>query len=344
MHPGIVEKTLDKERIGELISQLRGKYEVIGPKRDGENFIFDFIEGDEIDLSYKTTILPPKKFFFPVEEPLYEFEKVNGDVIIRDVLKAPEKKRIFIGIHPCDIHALMILDRVFGDHYNDPYFQLRRDGTLIAGLTCEPTEYCFCDAMGTGPTIDHGYDLMLTDIGEKYFFQSGTHEGEKILEAKLFKDAGEDDRKAREAKINEIKGKLHSDIKLYGIYEKMRLKFDDDKFWGEWAERCVLCGACNFTCPTCYCFTIKDEVDFSGNTGRRVRVWDSCHFRNFATVAGGMNFRRRRVSRLKQRFYHKLCYSLEQRWVFDCVGCGRCIQFCPTKIDIREVIKAVQGV
>jgi Fe-S oxidoreductase len=122
----------------------------------------------------------------------------------------------------------------------------------------------------------------------------------------------------------------------------MKEKFEDE-LWKEYAEKCVLCGACNFVCPTCHCFTIKDDTNLRGTEGKRIRRWDSCHFKNFALIAGGLNFRGERNSRVKNRLYDKLCYSPQKYGVYSCVGCGRCIRSCPAKIDIREIAKKIRG-
>jgi len=339
-----MDKTLKKEDLWEFIEYLRRDYEVVGPQRKVDEYVFDYI-GDpaEMALDYSTTILPPKKLFFPPKEPLYGYEKVGDEVILHDLSEKWDKKRVLFGVHPCDLNGMLILDGVFKGEFEDPLYLYRRKNTLIVCLACKnPTEYCFCDAMGAGPTIEKGYDLLVTDIGDEYYFRAGSKAGQKILRADFFRGATKDDRKKKEAEVLKIKNKLCSSFTVDGLEERMKGKFWS-RLWEAHTRRCVLCGACNFACPTCYCFNVIDETDFAGRKGERVRVWDACHFKNFALVAGGLNFRGGKVPRVKLRLYHKLCYSIEQRGVYDCVGCGRCIQFCPAKIDIREIIKDVQG-
>jgi ferredoxin len=339
-----MDKILQKKDLGKFVVSLKKDYEVIGPKRKAEGYIFDHIDDPaELALDYATTMLPPKKIFFPPREPLYSYEKVGGEVVIKDLSEKWEKKRVLFGVHPCDINGLLILDGVFGGELKDQLYLNRRKNTLIIGMNCKsPGENCFCDAMTTGPTIKKGYDLLVTDIGAKYYFQAGSKAGEKILRTDFFSVATKEDGKRMEAEVLRVKKKLQSGFGIDNLGEKMKGKFWS-KLWEAQTKKCVLCGACNFVCPTCYCFDVVDETDFAGKKGQRVRVWDTCHFKDFAAVAGGMNFRGGKVPRVKQRLYHKLCYSNEQRGVYDCVGCGRCIQFCPAKIDIREIIKDVQG-
>jgi sulfhydrogenase subunit beta (sulfur reductase) len=339
-----MDKILQKKDLGKFVENLKKDHEVIGPKRKAEGYIFDYIDDSgELALDYTTTMLPPKKIFFPPREPLYSYEKVGEEVVIKDLSEKWKKKRILFGVHSCDINALLILDGVFGGKLKDQLYLNRRRNTLIIGMNCRsPGENCFCDAMTTGPTIKKGYDLLLTDIGDKYYVQVGSKAGEKLLSRDLFRTATKADRKKMEAEVIRVKNKLQSDFGIDKLGEKMKGKFWS-KLWEAQTKKCVLCGACNFVCPTCYCFDVVDETDLAGKKGQRVRVWDTCHFKDFATVAGGINFRGGKVPRVKQRLYHKLCYSTEQRGVYDCVGCGRCIQFCPAKIDIREIIKDVQG-
>lgn len=339
-----MDKILQKKDLGKFVASLKKDYEVIGPKKKAESYIFDHIDDPaELALDYATTMLPPKKIFFPPREPLYSYEKVGEEVVIKDLSEKWEKKRVLFGVHPCDINALQILDGVFGGELKDQLYLNRRKNTLIIGINCKsPGENCFCDAMTAGPTIKKGYDLLVTDIGDKYYLQAGSKAGEKILRADFFGVASKADRKKMEAEVLRVKKKLQSGFGIDNLGEKMKGKFWS-KLWEAQTKKCVLCGACNFVCPTCYCFDVVDETDLAGKKGQRVRVWDTCHFKDFAKVTGGINFRGGKVPRVKQRLYHKLCYSTEQRGVYDCVGCGRCIQFCPAKIDIKEIIKDVQG-
>jgi len=339
----MVDKILEKESLGKFIEYLEKDYAIVGPRRKADKYVFDYIDDPaELALDYTTTILPPKKLFFPPREPLYRYEKVGSEVNLHDLSERWDKKRVLFGVHPCDLNGLLILDGVFNDKFKDPLYLHRRKNTLIICIMCEnPTEYCFCDAMGTGPTIEDGYDLLMTDIGDRYYFEPGSRAGRGILKGALFKNATKKDEKKKEAKVLEIKNKLHSDFSVDGLDGDMKGKFWS-RFWDAHTKKCVLCGACNFTCPTCYCFDVVDETNFTGEKGERVRIWDSCHFENFALVAGGLNFRGGRVPRIKLRLYHKFCYSIEQRGGYDCVGCGRCIQFCPGRIDLREIIKDVQ--
>jgi len=337
------DKILTKENLPAFIEELKGEYEVIGPKRSGDMFVFDHIdESEELELDYPTTRLPPKKIFLPQREPLYEYEKKEGDVVIRDLRERWDKKRVLLGVHPCDIAGLLCLDKVFGLEYDDPYYWERRNSTVIIGITCkEPCEHGFCDVMETGPDAARGYDLLMTDIGGKYYLRPGSELGEKLLKADYFGEATEDDTRRRDAAIEGVRRKMKTDLDISGIEGRMKERVDDE-LWSEYTERCVLCGACNFVCPTCHCFTIRDETNFTGTKGRRVRVWDACHFKNFALIAGGLNFRGKKDSRIKHRIYDKLYYSKEKYGEFFCVGCGRCATFCPAEIDIKEVARKVQ--
>lgn len=338
-----MEKTLAKGDLPKFIELLRNLgYEVFGPKQKEGVLVLDRVEnGVELDLPL--TMLPPKKLFFPPREILYSYERVEGRVVLQDPLESLSKPLAVIGIRPCDLNGLLILDRVFKGEFKDPFYLERRERAFLACFHCrEPAEYCFCDAMGAGPSIEKGYDLLATDLGDRYFFRSGSEAGERVLKDEVFKDALEEDRAQAQAELERLKSKLRSGLNIRGLAERIKTKFWS-RFWDERTSKCVLCGACNLVCPTCYCFTVVDETDFTGEKGKRVRVWDPCHFKGFALIAGGLNFRGDRISRIKLRIYHKLCYSVEQRGTYDCVGCGRCIEYCPAHIDLREIIKGVMA-
>ena len=343
-------KSLDKKNFELLIKDLLKTHVIYGPvkKEDGRVHYRKISDFNELFLSYEGhALLPLKKFFLPEKEILFEYEILdNKDVAIRDKLEDLEKvQRILIGARPCDIRGIEILDRVFISEFKDPYYETRRRNTLIIGLTCNKVaEYCFCYFTGSGPDIDTGYDLLLTDLGEKYVVQIGSERGFELVNqySELFEDASEDDIVAR----NEIIEKLVADLKekdlfpLDNIYEKMVRNFNSE-IWEMYGHRCLSCGKCNYVCPTCYCFDIHDELDLDARTGRRVRVWDACHFLSFTKVASGEIFRRERSSRLKQRIYHKLVYSVDQIGIISCVGCGRCIEVCTADIDIRELLQKI---
>ena len=240
---------------------------------------------------------------------------------------------------------MKILDKVFIGEFRDPYYEARRRNTIIIGLTCDkPEEYCFCAYTGSGPSLQDGFDLLLTNLGDRYLVEIGSKRGERLVKYNidLFKEASRSDLEEKEKIVSEVESKIRErplpDLrKLHDLL----VKNFNAKLWEEYGERCLACGKCNFVCPTCRCFDIYDDPNFDLKSGKRVRVWDSCHFLSFTRVAGGLVFRKERLSRIKQRIYHKYCYSVDEIGSISCTGCGRCIESCPAGIDIREIVKEV---
>ncbi|MBA7558989.1 Anaerobic sulfite reductase subunit A [subsurface metagenome] len=343
-----MEKTLGKEYFHEFLEYLKQNYRIAGPTRKGgatayTYLTFDYVEKTEdLELDYQTSMVPPKRLFAPDNEALFGFKKVGSDVILEDLGEKGEKKCILLGIHPCDIVAISRLDKVFAEVYRDPYYWNRRENTIIIGQTCDRAgDYCFCNITGSGPDIEGGYDLLMTDIGDSYFFRTGSQSGEKLIQRDYFKAPTPEDKRGREERLENIRQGLKDDFNIEGIVEVMKEKYND-KLWDEYGERCVTCGVCNMVCPTCHCFAILDRANVDQTEGKRIRVWDSCHFERFAKMASGLDLREEKGSRFKHRLYDKFYYPPVRYGDIFCVGCGRCIEFCQSRIDIRDALKKLQ--
>jgi len=332
-------KKLMMEDFDDFFKNLKKLGDIYGPVRVRDSF-YEFRKvnaASEIDLSYTRTMIPPKKFFIKPKETIFEFDEEKGE------FKEPiiqEKRTIIFGVHPCDINALKLLDRVYMDETSDKYYQMRRRNTILIGISCHPDEHCFCSSMGTSYAVD-GFDLFLHEISDGYFVRIGGDKGYEIIEVnkELIKDA--EDKDIEEFKLNEKKRleefKLHLNIE--GLQDFLDLAHDSE-VWKEYADKCFGCGTCNLVCPTCRCYDVVDYVNLDIKTGERVRRWDSCMLRKHALVAGGLNFRPTRVERLRNRFN---CKGSLNEGMVNCVGCGRCTVYCPAEIDYVEVLQKVRG-
>ena len=292
----------------------------------------------QLRLDYDTTILPPKKYFIPPAEELMRFRVEDGDVT-HDA--APFEPRVLFGLHPCDINALMLMDNVFLGDFEDPYYKARRDNTLLVGVSCEPEDACFCNAWGTDE-VHWGFDLFLTDLGDRYFVSVRSVRGAEMLDhhVETREITAEDTRQFQE-KTRRFKERFAEPPETFQIPLLLDAKFEDE-LWDELGDRCLSCGACSMVCPTCYCFDVKDRLSADGAHGERLRTWDSCQFSEFAEVAHGHNFRATRSSRIKYRYYHKQWGYLSKFERVLCVGCGRCERACKAEISPRVVIEALQ--
>jgi sulfhydrogenase subunit beta (sulfur reductase) len=331
-------KKIYKKKLRDFIRELRKKNEVIAPVRDGERVFFKKLaRDDEVHLESNPT-KSPKEFFFPQSETLFEFRSKDG-LELNPNLETME--RVLFGIRPCDVHSLLLLDLIWGGEFEDPYYKERREKTIIIALSCtEPMDGCFCTSFGTGPSIDKGADLLLTDMGDYYLAEPFTARGEGIIKSKLFEGAGTGDKETKDERIR-IAGRKIRKLDMDGIPEKLTLLFEDE-LWDNLSSGCVSCAICTFLCPTCYCFDVVDEGDIFTLDGKRLRCWDTCMVPSFTKMAGGENPRATRKDRLKQRVYHKLGYMWDRYGKFGCVGCGRCIRYCPVGVNIMEIISKVK--
>ncbi len=334
---------LPKANVDEFLSSLRDFGEVIIPKEKKEQkgvYVLDVMNDPrEVAWEYLRTIIPPKKYLSKPKEVLFNFHTKKG---FQQQIEDADTKRILFGLHPCDIHGIKILDVVFMHQYQDPYYVKRRENTVIIGLSCMPDEKCFCKSMHTDST-DDGFDLALSDIGDDFLVAIGTSLGDDLVSERshLFTEVTEEDK----LKYLDFRKKRNEKFTLTLDIDDLPYILDleqNSPIWEELGERCLTCGSCSMVCPTCYCFNIYDELNLDAKSGRRIKQWDACLFKDYALVAGGHNFREERAERVKNRYYHKQFRMVEQYGKPSCVGCGRCINACPAGIDVVEVLTKVR--
>lgn len=302
---------------------------VEGVKSKGNKFAFDTLNSaDELRLDYDTTILPPKKYFFPQRETLIRYNLTDSSA--ESALEV--EPRILIGVHPYDIVALLHMDEIFKETKSDPYYLQKRDSSVIIGVNMQNvSEYCFAGSMGSA-IIDHGYDLMLTDLGDKYAVEIGSQKGEELLSkyASEPRDAYAYEIQMVSRKKYEIMNAFEQqlDFPLELIPDLLKRNYDNSTFWEEHAEKCLSCGSCVLVCPTCYCFDVREDVELSLESGERARTWDACLLEDFAKVAGDENFRPTKATRYRHRYNKKGNYLFDRFGFVSCVGCGRCASNC----------------
>ena len=336
---------IEKKHLNKLVERFLKEYRVYGPIKSGYDSTFNEIKSiNDLHLDYISTVLPPKKFFLPPKEILFSFDRSTGK-LSNETIKNDDKTLI-IGIHPCDLHAILKLDKFFSKDNDDKNYQNRRKNTVIVALNCiEPSEHCFCISMKTGPYLDKGYDILLTDIGTKYLIETGSEIGIKLINDLNLDSASNHDliEKERRRKYTDKKFKKTIDIRWLS---KLAEKNLNHKVWIDLAEHggiagsfpCLSCGSCSLVCPTCYCFDVYDKLDLDLKNGNRVRELDSCQLLEYGQVALDENYRRERKDRIR---HWMLCKFGAAAGGFNssCVGCGRCIRICPSKIDLTEVAK-----
>ncbi len=332
---------IPKKKLDVFASILKQFWEIHAPVEQDGKFVFkQLTTWSEARLNYTRTILPPKKYFLPPQDPLFEYREGEGYIPNGEGL---DKRIILFGLHSCDIYALNILDEVFAGKYNDPYYQTRRKNVAVIGVDCIPDEHCFCRSM-RADFVEKGFDLFFYDIGDYYLTMVGTSLGDDMILAtsSLFETTTDADFDRYKRISSEKRKAFQLDVEIRDLSEIFEIEYQSE-IWQELGDRCLSCGGCSMVCPTCYCYDVMDQVKLGSREGRRVRSWDSCLFHTHALVAGGENFREKRSSRIKFRFYHKQRGFVAEYGRPSCVGCGRCIVACPVQIDIVQVLHRLRG-
>lgn len=327
-----MDYVLNKADLPAFLSSLEKRFQVIVPalSETGQSRFEEF-KGQEIFLKGRTDF-SPKRFFRPEKEKIFSFSKKGPAYDVKPVFD--KEKRLIFGIRPCDTHALHVLDELFVRYYgDDQFYSVRRKNTVLIALQCsEACDNGFCTSMGSSqPT---GHDLLLVERGQQFFVRAETEAGTKLINPKFFKTTSDS---VSLPKIN-----CKKELETSSLGKNLYANFSHP-VWREEAERCLSCSSCTQICPTCYCYITDDEFVFgSANESGRFRMLDSCQLLRFTRVAGGHVFRQSRQARLRQFVLHKLSYYEENHGMQLCVGCGRCIDTCPTKIDLTFIANKIQ--
>jgi ferredoxin len=312
------------------VDSLIDTQEVIGVKAKGERFAFGPLEAaDDLRLDYDVTILPPKKYLLPQAETVLKFGE-DGDY--SSVLD--EQPRILFGVHPYDVVAIAQMDAVFEkDNADIHYLTRRRNTAIVANDIQTPSPNVFAGCMNTA-VVQDGFDVLISKIGDDYLVDARTDTGEALIQG-LDGDRADELSLARREQLWDDNRRLLRNHQLKVKPEELPDLLEEgfnSGIWDKRAEKCYSCGSCNLVCPTCYCFDMRDDVNWNLKSGERKRSWDGCLLSNFALVAGGHNFRSNRTARYRHRFYRKGKYLWDRMGQIACVGCGRCITACTTHI------------
>jgi sulfhydrogenase subunit beta (sulfur reductase) len=313
--------------------QEAGRYQL---ERRADDAVFGFAVGPQ---SWKQFLHPPIERLWTAQ---------RGDDGISILAGSSETPRFaFIGVRACELHAIAIQDRVFLDGpYRDRAYAMRRQDAFIVAVNCaEAGATCFCVSMGTGPKADAGFDLALTELIDatrhEFLVEAGSEAGGDWLGRLPHRSASPADLSAAEAvtarTLNAMGRKLETD----GLKQLLHANLSHPR-WDEVAERCLSCGNCTSVCPTCFCTNVEDHSDLMGSSAERIRKWDSCFTMDFSYIHGG-SVRQTASSRYRQWITHKLASWIDQFGTSGCVGCGRCITWCPVGIDITAEAAAIRA-
>lgn len=336
----MIEKLLLKTDVDKTFNKYKENFNIFAPIKENGNIVFRKIcDPENVELNYLNSKIPPKSVIFPKIETLFKFRQ-NGDGIEIKKPQPVNKKSIIFGIRPCDADSFQMLKKFFGfGKFKDEIFLEKVSNTILVGIGCNsPRNTCFCTSVSGNPFKKDHLDIFLTDLGEKYLVQSITKDGEELLEDLDFltPPTEEDLKKAMKLK-DQAELLISSKLELKDIDQALYKNYEHG-IWTEISQNCIGCGTCSYLCPTCHCFDVIDEVDHYNKKGRRIRIWDTCQYSFFTRETSGHNPRPKRKQRVRQRIMHKFCYYPRNYDTFGCVGCGRCIIYCPINNDIRKIL------
>ncbi|HET9407213.1 MAG TPA: 4Fe-4S dicluster domain-containing protein [Candidatus Sulfotelmatobacter sp.] len=287
-----------------------------------------------------------KKFLHPAEIKIWSAERQNGTFRILNNETKPKRPFALFGVRACDLAAIAVQDRVLTqDKYHDPIYSGRRNGAFIVVVQCtRSVETCFCASLGTGPRPKHEFDLSLTELigsdGHWFLVHAGSKLGSAVLADLPTSPATEEQIQQESQAIDAATCQQVRSVDTSGLKELLYQNFENSR-WEQVAERCLTCANCTMVCPTCFCTTVEDASDLTGTHAERWRRWDSCFTLSFSYIHGG-NVRASGKARYRQWLTHKLGSWIDQFGTLGCVGCGRCITWCPKGIDITEEARALR--
>lgn len=358
------------EGVGQLLRELAARgHRVLGPTvRDGA-IVYDDIgvvsdlpigwtdrqdagryrlerRDDEALFGYAVGPQSWKKFLHPPMETLWRARRTSGGLAV-SAEEAVSERFAFIGVRACELHAIAIQDRVFLEGpYVDKNYGIRRQDAFIVAINCAVAGgTCFCVSMNTGPKAQAGFDLALTELieGERHVFlvEVGSEAGAGVLALIPHQAASGDDIAGADAVVAHTAGHMGRELETTGLKELLQGNLTHPQ-WEKVADRCLSCGNCTMVCPTCFCTTVEDHTDLAGTEAVRVKEWDSCFTSDFSYIHDS-SVRKTTSSRYRQWMTHKLANWIDQFGTSGCVGCGRCMTWCPVGIDITAEAAAIRA-
>ena len=361
-------RLIDIDGLGALYRVLVAEgYRVIGPAvQDGAIVLRELASADELPFGWGVELAAGsyrlrrraddaafghaagpqswKRFLHPPREKLWSATRTaDGFEVSEDDEQPP--RYAFLGVRPCDLRAIEIQDRVLGQP-GSRYAGRREAAFVIAANCTEPGETCFCASLGTGPGAGQdGFDLALTELvsegGHRFLVDVGSARGAAVIGQVPSREAAEGDIRGARTAVEAASDQMGREMDASGLRELMAGSHGAAR-WDDVAARCLTCGNCTLACPTCFCTSVEDSSDLTGEHAERWELWDSCFDLDFSYLHGG-SVRTSPKSRYRQWLTHKLGTWHDQFGSSGCVGCGRCIVWCPAGIDLTEEVKALRA-
>lgn len=335
-----------KSKLPELLKAIAAQQELFLPvNNNGQVNFAAWFEGCNADIETLKTVKSPKDMFFPQSETLYTVKKEQHKLSVEPQTLA-DQNFVAFGMKACDIQGIKVLDKVFLAEPVDTFYRARREHGTIVALAChEPEESCFCKVFGVD-CAEPDADVVMWNANDTLYWKAVTDKGTALTEvlSGVLENADAADEKAVETEQENIRAiveKLpYTNLSLEGWNGNVTEEKFNSPVWEKLYKPCLACGTCTFVCPTCQCYDIKDYD--TGHGIQRYRCWDSCMYSDFTMMAHGNN-RTSQMQRFRQRFMHKLVYfPANNDGMYSCVGCGRCVEKCPSSLNIVKVIKAFE--
>ena len=282
-----------------------------------------------------------KRFTFPPAVPVGRAQR-RGPATTYEQLAPAVTPMAFLGVRGCELAAVRVQDRVLREGpVIDPDYAARREATLVIAVECTvAAATCFCTSMGTGPEVESAAaDLVLTEIRDGFLARAGTPAGVALLGRLPVRPATDAEATDAQAEVARVRASIGDPVATDGLPARLASRLDHPR-WEDVASRCLSCANCTLVCPTCFCTSATLVTDLDGLDAITERTWDSCFSNDFAKVAGG-DFRSKPKDRYRQWLTHKFSSWVDQFGTFGCVGCGRCVTWCPAGIDIREELAVI---
>ena len=340
-------QVIAKDRVREWIGRLMAEAEVIAPVlAHGWDEVFAAIRSpDEVLWEFTNPLHPPKQFLLPQTDPVVAIQRGDNGYELEAIVD--ERRRILLNVRSCDVTGLAFLRRMHAaDLPDDAYLRRAAAVTTICLACSQPCPLGFCICSSAGPFAREGFDVQLSDLGDRLLAEPGSDRGQELLAAagSLFRPATSDEL-ARRYELEEQARQRFGEQTCHFASAMRRISTGRvaEDLWASMGDWCLECGACNFVCPTCYCFNVTDDMALSMNEGTRTRHWDGCQLADFTLVGHGENFRDNAAARIRHRFHRKFKYHLDEVSEIFCTGCGRCWETCPSEINLVEIANALSA-
>ncbi len=365
-HPPEIGSTIavEKPQLNELLARLKSRgYQTIGPRVTEDNLVYASIDSlDDLPYGYITDQRPGyfrlhaaghshyfdaipgaqswKQFLFPPRRDLLKLRRSDGhwDVVPPEVQPV---SYALIGVRACELAAIQIQDRIFiRPDFSDPTYHSLRSRLFILAVNClHPASTCFCSSLGTGPGVRDGFDLALTELEDVFLLTIGSELGRDLLAGLTYESASAFLLNSAQHSLEQAALGMVRRLETQDLPDLI-LNQLDSSYWREVGARCLGCGNCTQVCPTCFCWDSVESMNLEGTETKRERVWDSCFNPGYSYLAGG-NTRPSIASRYRQWLSHKLATWKQQYGTLGCVGCGRCITWCPAAIDLTQEVETL---